>query len=111
MLADFGIRSTSGPKRIKKSVKNAEQEIAKQSSAILSMLEETSGIKIPPLSQPAKGKAPEFKFEDRPLNSQETTGLFALAGIIGGGLLLGTLGSGTKQTKPEKEQEQSSKQH
>lgn len=102
LLADLGIKSTSAPKKAKKSLENAEKEL----SMILSLLEETSGIKIPPISEPIKQKKgsekeeeEEFKFQDRPLNSQESTGLWTLAGILGGGLLLGTLGSGKKTTE------------
>lgn len=106
MLTDLGIRSkVTSPKRLKE----VEKELKKQSSAILSLLEETSGVKIPPLSQAPEHKAPEFKFQDRPLNSQETTGLWTLAGIIGGVLVLGSLGSKEKKTDHKKEEE--SKDH
>lgn len=109
ILADLGIRYTQAPKRVKKSLEKAEREVREQSSAILSLLEETSGIKIPPISEPVKSKAPDFKFQDRPLNSQESTGLWTLAGILGGGLLLGTLGSGKK--KSEGKGNEPSKEH
>lgn len=98
ILADLGIKPQT-PRRAKKNIEKAQKEVAKQSSAILSLLEETSGVKIPPMSEPVKSKAPEFKFQDRPLNSQESTGLWTLAGILGGGLLLGTLGSGKKRSE------------
>ena len=111
LLADLGIKSTSAPKKAKKSLENAEKEL----SMILSLLEETSGIKIPPISEPIKQKKgsekkeEEFKFQDRPLNSQESTGLWTLAGILGGGLVLGTLGSGKKKT--EAKESNDSKKH
>lgn len=109
MLADLGIKSRSASKVVKKNLEKAEKEVVKQSSAILSLLEETSGIKIAPISKPIKDKAPEFKFQDRSLNSQESTGLWTLAGILGGGLLLGSLGSGKKAS--DKEADEHSKQH
>jgi hypothetical protein len=48
------------------------------------------------------GKAEEFKFQDRPLNAEESTGLWILSGILGGGLLLGSLGNGSKKKSDDK---------
>lgn len=71
------------------------------------MLEETSGIKIPPLSESVKESAPKFEFQDRELNSQEKTGLLTLGGILVGGLLLGSLGARSGESKSEEKHDKS----
>lgn len=59
-------------------------------------------MKLPKLSAPI-APPPKFEFQDRPFNQDERNGAYVLAGILGGGLLLGGLGK--KSTKKEENDE------
>ena len=102
MLSNLGIR-------MQKKAKSAAATAQAEGGAVLSMLEQQTGVKIPPLNAPIKGEDGEeqtqakFEFQDRPLNTDETRGLYTLGGIIGLGFLLGTFGArkvGKKEAKP-----------
>lgn len=99
--------------RLKTKAKSAAKQAFKQGSSVLSMLESETGVKIPPLSEPigqsqsGSGKS-DFKFHDRPLNSEESRGLYVLTGIVGTGLLAGTLSSRAGKKDKSKRKDKSS---
>lgn len=87
-------------------IKQASKQAKQSSSALLSTLESTTGVKISPLSEPVSSNKPEdFKFQDRPLHGNEKNGLYVLAGLIGAGFLFGGAG------KADKKQKQSGDKH
>ena len=67
-------------------------------------------MKLPKLSAPV-APPPKFEFQDRPLNQEERNGAYVLAGLLGGGLLLGGLGkkSAKKEESDEHKEEKKTK--
>ncbi|GAA99697.1 uncharacterized protein L969DRAFT_591006 [Mixia osmundae IAM 14324] len=85
----------------KEKASEVASDVSSRAARLLGSLEEVTGIKVPPLSQPIEGeaKADSFKPEQRELYDDERRGVLYLAGIVLGGFGLSSLL--TRESKPK----------
>ena len=97
--------------RLRYKARKAASVTEDKAAEATSTLEQMLGMKVPKFTA-AVAPPPKFEFQDRPLNQEERNGAYVLAGILGGGLLLGGLGkNGAKKEEGNEHKDEKKTKH